>query len=161
MIEIERKFLVTRFPQIELDRVPIRSVSIRQGYLTRETDSIDLRLRQMGADYFMTLKSDGKSDGGLSRMEYEFPIDENRFDDLWPLTAGRRVEKTRHIGKLPDGNQFELDIFAEPLAPLMMVEVEFSSEDAARAFTPPAWFGREVTQDRRYRNKALALAAPG
>jgi CYTH domain-containing protein len=42
----------------------------------------------------------------------------------------------------------------------MLVEVEFPSEAAARAFVPPDWFGEDVTGDRRYRNRTLALARP-
>ncbi|HNS59165.1 MAG TPA: adenylate cyclase, partial [Nitrosomonas europaea] len=70
------------------------------------------------------------------------------------------VEKTRYSGKLPDGQLFELDVFAGHLSPLMLVEVEFLSEDAAQAFIPPPWFGEEVTEDKRYKNKALALSIP-
>lgn len=36
------------------------------------------------------------------------------------------------------------------------VEVEFSSEEEARAFDPPAWFGREVTEDSRFTYSRLA-----
>ncbi|MBC6961225.1 MAG: CYTH domain-containing protein, partial [Nitrosomonas sp.] len=60
MTEIERKFLVTTFPDGEL-----HAVSLHQGYLTTPTDSAELRLRQQGTEYFMTLKSEG----GLSRQE--------------------------------------------------------------------------------------------
>jgi CYTH domain-containing protein len=151
MTEIERKFLVESPPCDGL-----QAVSIRQGYLTGDTDSIELRLRQRGADHFMTLKSEG----GLSREETEIPIDEAQFTALWPATEGRRIEKTRYIGTLPDGQVFELDIFAGRLAPLMLVEVEFTSEDAAKAFVPPAWFGKELTDDKRYKNRALALSKP-
>jgi adenylate cyclase len=41
---------------------------------------------------------------------------------------------------------------------LSTVEVEFSSESEAETFRPPAWFGKEVTADPRYRNWALALS---
>jgi CYTH domain-containing protein len=40
--------------------------------------------------------------------------------------------------------------------PLSRIEVEFSSESQARAFTPPPWFGQEVTHDARYTNAELA-----
>jgi adenylate cyclase len=40
---------------------------------------------------------------------------------------------------------------------LLLVEVEFSSIDASRQFTPPDWFGVEVTEDQRYKNKQLAV----
>ncbi len=151
MTEIERKFLVATFPRGEL-----HAVSLRQGYLTTTTDSVELRLRQQGTEYFMTLKSEG----GLSREEYEIPIDVTQFETLWPATAGRRIEKTRYSGQLPDGQIFELDVFTGHLSPLILVEVEFPSEDAAKAFIPPPWFGQEVTEDRRYKNKALAFSIP-
>jgi len=34
--------------------------------------------------------------------------------------------------------------------------VEFGSEDEARAFAPPSWFGREVTGEAGWSNSALA-----
>jgi CYTH domain-containing protein len=36
--------------------------------------------------------------------------------------------------------------------------VEFASEEEAAAFRPPGWFGPEVTDDPRYRNRSLAEA---
>lgn len=151
MIEIERKFIVTAFPRMELHAVPLR-----QGYLTAATDSVELRLRQQGTEYFLTLKSGD----GLSRQEYEISVNMAQFETLWPATTGRRVEKTRHSGKLSDGQIFELDVFTGHLSPLMLVEVEFPSENAAKAFIPPSWFGKEVTEDERYKNKVLALSTP-
>lgn len=94
------------------------------------------------------------------RDEYEIAIGKPEFDTLWPLTEGRRVEKTRHFGKLAGGLEFELDVFEGHLAPLMLAEVEFLSEDAAGAFIPPDWFGEDVTEDKRYKNSALALSRP-
>jgi CYTH domain-containing protein len=47
-------------------------------------------------------------------------------------------------------------VYSGALTGLMVAEVEFPSEEAARAFVPPAWFGREVTNDSRYKNRRLA-----
>jgi len=151
MKEIERKFLVK-------GPVPdgLPSEPIRQGYLTVGSDSVEVRLRQKGDRHFLTVKSEG----GLVRDEYEIVIDAAQFELLWPTTQGRRIEKNRHTGTLASGQTFELDIFTERLAPLRLVEVEFHSEEAAHAFTPPEWFGEEVTEDKRYRNRALALSRP-
>lgn len=149
MKEIERKFLV-KGPVPE--GMPFEP--IRQGYVTAASDSAEVRLRQKGGACFLTVKSEG----GLVRDEYEITIGTAEFETLWPLTEGRRVEKTRHRGQLAVGLDFELDIFEGRLAPLMLVEVEFPSEEAARAFVPPAWFGDEVTEDKRYRNRSLALS---
>ncbi|MBN8867391.1 MAG: CHAD domain-containing protein [Solirubrobacterales bacterium] len=52
----------------------------------------------------------------------------------------------------------ELDVFEGDLAGTSVVEVEFSSERAARRFRPPSWFGRELTGDRAWANQSLAVA---
>ncbi|MBE9639448.1 CYTH domain-containing protein [Salipiger mangrovisoli] len=147
-VEIERKFLVAQLPDLS----GLAAKPVRQGYVTQAGDTVELRLREKGGACFLTLKSDG----GLARMEREIEITRDQFEALWPATGGRVLEKTRHLGTLSDGTAFELDVFTGALAPLVMVEVEFDTEDAARAFTPPAWFGADVTEDRRYRNRALA-----
>lgn len=151
-VEIERKFLLRAFPDLSSTaRKPIR-----QGYISQTGDSADVRLRQMGDGYFLTCK---RGDG-LVRDEFETRITAEQFDALWPATLGRRIEKTRYVGTLADGTQFELDVFEAALRPLALVEVEFSSAEAAQAFMPPDWFGDEVTDDPKYRNRALALARP-
>ena len=50
----------------------------------------------------------------------------------------------------------ELDIFDAPFSPLILAEVEFSSETAANAFLPPPWFGQDVTFDPQYHNSSLS-----
>jgi len=46
--------------------------------------------------------------------------------------------------------------YAGDLAGLTMIDVEFGSEAAAERVRPPGWFGREITDDPRYRNRRLA-----
>lgn len=147
--EIERKFLVKHMPDLSA----AQASQIRQGYLTRPEDSVEIRLRQRDRQHVLTLKS-GE---GTVRTEKEVALQPAQFDPLWPQTEGRRVEKQRWSGDLGDGLRFELDLFAGALAPLRLVEVEFPSEARAAGFVPPDWFGAEVTDDKRYKNKALAL----
>jgi len=148
-MEIERKFLVADLPDLSTAHKAV----VRQGYLTAPDDSTELRLRQKNDSYFLTLKGSG----GLVRVERETKLSVDQFDTFWPETAGRRVEKERYTGTLPDGQVFELDIFLGDLAPLRLVEVEFTSEEAARAYAPPTWFGDDVTEDKRYKNKTMAI----
>lgn len=148
MIEIERKFLLADLPDLQ----QAQAVAIRQGYITGPQDSAAVRLRQRGTAYFLTVKSGA----GLARAECESEITEAQFQTFWPLTAGRRIEKTRWTGHLDSGALFELDLFEGALAPLRVVEVEFDSIAAAKAFQPPAWFGRDVTSDPDFSNKSLA-----
>lgn len=147
--EVERKFLVLSRPG-GLGQADV----IRQGYLTLPEDSIEMRLRQINDATYLTVKT-GE---GLIRGEREVSITQAQFDALWPLTDGRRVEKQRSTGRLECGAVFELDVFEAGLAPLCLVEVEFESAAQAEAFEAPDWFGRDVTLDKRYKNKALAIS---
>ncbi len=148
MNEIERKFLLARMPDIPL----ASATCIRQGYISVSDDSVEVRLRQKGEACFMTFKR-GK---GLVREEAEIRIDEKDFEALWPLTTGRQVEKTRSTAALDGGLTVEIDQFSGALDGLLLCEVEFSDETAARQFAPPPWFGSDVTEDGRYKNKSLA-----
>ena len=68
---------------------------------------------------------------------------------------GNQILKDRY--EIPYGNDtIELDIFDEPFAPLVLAEVEFSSEEEALAFQAPEWFGEEVTYDPAYTNAAMS-----
>ena len=40
--------------------------------------------------------------------------------------------------------------------PLILAEVEFASEEEAKAFNPPAWFGEDVTFSGEYHNSRLS-----
>ena len=39
----------------------------------------------------------------------------------------------------------------------MTTEVEFSSMEAAEKFVAPAWFGRDVSEGKAYKNTSLSL----
>jgi CYTH domain-containing protein/CHAD domain-containing protein len=144
--EIERKFLVTEMPRAESARA-----AIEQGYLALD-ESTEVRLRRAGDGLFLT----AKGGHGEVREEVEVSIDPGSFEALWPLTGGRRVRKVRHYMPLARDLRAEVDVYEDGLDGLRTVEVEFDSEDASRAFTPPPWFGRELTGDQRYANQTLA-----
>jgi adenylate cyclase len=148
-IEIERKFLVPD-PPADLDRHP--STSIEQGYLAIAGDGTEVRIRRRDGSAALTVKSGG----GRSRVEEEIELDAQRFERLWPLTDGRRIEKTRYEIPAGEGLTVELDVYDGALAGLVVAEVEFDSEQAADAFAAPDWMGREVTDDERYKNQRLA-----
>ena len=69
---------------------------------------------------------------------------------------GRLIKKKRYMIPLSSALTAELDIFEGDLAPLMLVEVEFDSEDAANSFSPPDWFGEDVTFSGKYHNSYLS-----
>jgi CYTH domain-containing protein/CHAD domain-containing protein len=148
-VEHERKWLVSSLPGLDGG-----GCALRQGYLALD-GTVSVRVRADGDDaHTLTIKG-GR---GASRTEVEWSISPAQFDALWSLTGERRVDKVRHRLPLDGGVDAELDVFGGSLDGLVLVEVEFDSEEALRAFTPPAWFGQEVTDDDRYSNAALALA---
>ena len=148
-MEIERRFLLAGEPPGLGDRVE----HIDQGYVAIDADA-EVRVRRRERDLTLTVKSTA---GGTTRLEEELAIDADRFARLWPLTAGRRLIKDRHLISLPGGLTAELDVYGGALAGLALVEVEFADEEAAARFAPPGWFGLEVTDDERYRNRSLAV----
>ena len=146
-IEIERKFLLDGLPPTM--RLARRE-PIQQGYLALDGDT-EVRVRLTPGRAVLTIKG-GR---GAVRSEEEIVLDRRQGDALWELTDGRRVQKTRRRASIGD-LVAEVDEYSGALEGLVVVEVEFADEQASRSFQPPAWFGREVTDDRRYSNRTLA-----
>ena len=144
-MEIERKFLVLHLPK-DLGDYP--HDTIEQGYLC--TDPV-VRVRRQGESYVLTYKGPGL----MVREEYNLPLNESGYAHLRAKADGTPITKERY--RIPfGGHTIELDIFAKPFAPLVLAEVEFDTEEVAKAFTPPDWFGREVTGDPAYTNANLS-----
>jgi predicted CoA-binding protein/CYTH domain-containing protein len=164
-LEIERVWVLRAMPVVPAGA---ERWTIQQGYLplpgergaSTEPDfpeGPEGRLRRI-------LRPDGtamyrhtiKRGGGMVREEVERAIEREEFERLWPMTAGRRVEKTRY--RVREGDlTWELDRFHS--LPLVMLEVELP--EASHAAPLPSWAAplvvREVTEDARYRNAALAI----
>ncbi len=160
-MEIERKYLINRLPE-NLSDYPCRI--IEQGYLY--TDPV-IRIRRDNEKYELTYKS-----GGLMvREEYNLPLSREAYAHLLSKADGRIIRKKRYMIPLDtktlkgeilqtsSGNSsliIELDIFEGDLSPLMLAEVEFPDKASALSFTPPDWFGEDVTFSRQYHNSYLS-----
>jgi adenylate cyclase len=146
--EIERKFLMKRLPE-RLKQA--RRCVIAQGYLAAELGGRHVRLRKKGKTASLTFKV-GR---GAHREEREIKLSAKQFSALWPATVGRRLYKLRH--EVPWKNfLIEIDIYRRKHKGLVVAEVEFPDRTACRKFKAPAWFGREVTGNKRYSNVRLA-----
>jgi CYTH domain-containing protein len=144
--EIERKFLVKQLPD-KLDTYPHHD--IMQSYVSTNPT---IRIRKCDDSYILTVKSKGI----MKRIEFEMELTEEQFNGLRKKTEGITIAKRRYIIPLEDNLKAELDIYYEDLSGFMNVEVEFPNERCALLFTPPDWFGQEVTQDKRYTNASLS-----
>jgi len=149
--EIERKWVVTVLPSLE----GLACREIVQGYLETNEPGVEVRLRNDGEGFFRT----EKRGAGMERTEVEVPITRAEFDTLWPFTEGRRVEKTRYLIPFEDF-VVELDVYGGRLSGLVVAEVEFRTSRDATVFSPPEWFGPEVTDDKRYKNHSWATTNP-
>jgi CYTH domain-containing protein len=146
-IEIERRWLVPVLPPL-----PDEGERILQGYLAVDADGTEVRLRSRAGRCYLTTKQGD----GLQRTELECAVPQAVFDAHWPAAARRSLTKVRHTLQHA-GHTIELDRYQGRLAPLAIAEVEFADAHAAASFQPPAWFGAEVTDDVRYRNRSLAM----
>ena len=147
-LEIERKFLVRKLPD---DLASNPNTKISQGYLVSTDDGLQVRLRRSGHQYTLTFKRGS----GNVREEREVELTATQFDALWPATQGKRLVKTRY--EIPLGKHtVEIDVYHERHEGLIVAEVEFDEEEAARNFQPTDWLGDDVTGDPRYSNQLLA-----
>ena len=155
--EIERKFLI-EYPNLEwLDSNPTcKKVKIIQTYL-KNNGQEEVRIRQRGENgsyvFFETKKS---AISGMKRSEIERRISENEY--ICALmeadTTMRQIKKTRYC--LTYQNQyFEIDIypFWDDKA---ILEIELRDENTEIVFPPEIKIIKEVTEDPKYKNSALA-----
>ena len=147
-LEIERKFLVPEQPEW-LDACP--NEQIEQGYVALE-EEVEVRLRRRGDACSLTVKRGS----GETREEREVELEPEAFEELWPLTGGRRVRKRRYVRDADEG-AIEIDVYEDALEGVVTAEIEFEDEAACRRFEPPAWLGRELTGDGRWANRSLAV----
>lgn len=146
--EIERKFIVSYLPEQLLDNAP--NSEVEQGYLLLENNR-ELRIRKRNSRFWMTLKQGS----GLERFEQEERITAALYAMLWPLTEGKRIGKVRYLVE-DGGHTLEIDVFSDTLSPLIILEVEFNSVEESQNFKVPDFARKEVTEDKAYKNAALA-----
>ena len=143
-MEIERKYLLKKLPD-NLDTY--RHRHLEQGYLC--TAPV-VRIRKDDDRYELTYKSGGM----MVRQEYNLLLTKDSYEHLKKKIDGRLISKKRYM--IPyEKYMIELDVFENDLAPLGLAEVVFETEEEANTFTPPEWFGKDVTFSKAYHNSVL------
>ena len=152
-MEIERKYTLKELPA-NLDSYPCHL--IEQAYLNTKPV---VRIRKEDDDYYLTYKGSGM----MAREEYNLPLNEESYYHLREKADGIVITKKRYVLPLTDfqldnqDNTFiELDIFEGKLAPLIIAEIEFPTEEMANSFIPPEIFAEDVTFDPKYHNSNLS-----
>lgn len=149
MLEIERKFLMDGFP-IGLDL--ISEVDIEQGYVSIDPE---VRIRKAvdkhtGREEFrITIKGDGD----LIRNEIETNISSDFYYDVIDFLDVNMIRK--------DYKKYKLGCWKFEVAcvdpgtdrEFYYGEIEFPTEEDARDFVVPSYFGREITFNDDYKMK--------
>jgi len=150
-VERERRWLCDRPPAELVERAEL----ICDLYVT----GTRLRLREAtplgGGEPMRRLarKADVDASTRLLTSLYLQPEEYRLFEGL----PGRRLTKTRHHLTSMAGVAMSVDVFEGELTGLILAEAEFDDDETMAAFQPPAFLGREVTEDARYCGGRLVL----
>jgi adenylate cyclase len=150
--EIERKFLVVS----DAWRAEAgQGNAMRQAIILSQNEHT-LRVRIFGDGRAkMTLKV---GIDAQRRHEFEYDIPPDHAAEILDLALGREIAKTRY--EVPyRGYVWEVDCYQGDLSGLVIAEVEMDGEGHDPELPP--WLGREVTEDRRFSNHALAEGSLG
>ena len=147
--EHERRFAPKKLPK-SLGRL-IQVSYIIQGYLEDEKRT-RVRMECIGTKIEYTRTR--KEGHGISRIEREIEIAEKTFQKRF-AEAKCVLKKTRLMYE-KGGIILELNLFFDELAGYFQIEIEFTSNKAARAFKPPKWLLPEVTHDSSHGNYSLS-----
>jgi len=144
MIEKQRKFLVERLP---LNLADVGGEQIIQGYVSDAQASVESKIRIIGGEAFISLKADTSS--GRQRYTVSIPV-EIAKEIIDNLVSKPVIRKTRYTTSIA-GVIFDIDEFHDNLQGLVLAEVENQDVDKSQF----DWLGREVTDDKRFRNTTL------
>ena len=149
MLEIERKFLMDGFPTgLEL----LSEVEIEQGYISFDPEVRIRKARDLHTgkeEYRITMKGDGD----LAREEVETDISGQFYYDAAKFLNGRVIQKDYKKYKF---GPWKLEVaLVDPGTDweFYYAEIEFPTEQEAKDFVVPGYFGREITFQEEYKMK--------
>ena len=145
-MEIERKFLIDKFPE----ELQLKEEStMYQGYISvMPTVRIRKKVSEKGTSYKMTIKSSGE----MVRHEVEFDIPEKKYNELQEVFCPNPIIKLKRNYILPDGKVLECNLVDEGSeTEFMYAEIEFESVEEAENYILPDFLNKEVTYDNSYK----------
>lgn len=142
--EIERKFLIKRMPDLS----NFESVIYERYYIFRN-DFVEMRAQKKGEKFEIERK---EMVSGLSAEKTKLVISEPEFEKLKQLGSEAILREGFFISSNPN---VSIKIYHGKHEGLKKIEVEFSSEDEARAFQIPDWYGEEITDSMVSRDSKL------
>lgn len=160
--EIERKFLI-EYPKMEQLKIKehVEVVSIIQTYLNAGINGENRRIRQWTVnEEIHYIQTEKQKISDLKRIENEWEISKEAYENLLKERDMKRniIQKTRYRF-IEHGFCYEVDVFPfwDDRA---FLEVEMETETTQFPFPKEIKVIKEVTNDRRYTNHALAQKIP-
>lgn len=158
-IEIERKYLLASPPDLDEIRArcgDLQVAEIEQRYVDAPA-GVERRVRRRtsgGLTSYVLTEKRPVAGSTLERTEDETTIEVDRYEAEATATDGAVIRKRRHHF-VHDGQAFELDQFFEPID-AWLLEIELTDPTDEVRLPPFLAIAREVTDDRQWRNAAIA-----
>lgn len=149
-MEIERKFLIDKFPDLPV----YKEYSIFQFYISTYPNEVRVRSEEKDNDFEHKLTFKNKEK--LSRLEYEIPIDDITFRKLLLFIDKQPIHKIYRSYKLTNGLLLECNLVDYKTDDeFMYAEIEFETEYLASQFDKNSlpFLLDEVTYDDYYKMK--------
>lgn len=153
-IEIEKKFIIEKTNWKEL--VESSQTIYQSYYLDQNKERKRIRVIKESEQAIVAYKEDkGLINGFLERIEIEEEID--YLDGLLRLIKCNKILVKRRNYISFNNFTIELDEFLNLDRELTMAEIEMSKEDVLNISDMkfPSWFGKDVTESKKYRNANL------
>lgn len=143
-MEIERKWFVKKLPDLN----GLTPVSYERYFLFIG-EKVEVRIQKKGNKFEFERKSQISK---LTREEQKFEITEEEFE-FFKRFSNKSLIRDSYIYQ--QDPEISIKVYKGDHVGLIRAEVEFEGEEEAQQFTPPDWFGDEITESPIGRDKSL------
>jgi adenylate cyclase len=144
MIEIERKWLVSKLPDLKW----IKQKSYKRYFLFIGK-TIEVRIQKVDSKYIFEVKEENNK---LSSIKHVLKISKKVFEEL-KKTCNKFIVRDSYV--IQQKPEISVKIYHRDFKGLIRVEAEFNSEIEANEFKPLSWFGTEITHTKLGKDKEL------
>lgn len=144
IIEIERKWILPSLPKAVADQTPLQY----ERHFLFISDSIEIRIQRKGEKYEFERKVKQRS---LERTGQKFEISKEEFNVLKGASIRSIRRESYVLGNI------SIKKYTGTFEGLIRAEVEFKSEEEAKAFEVPDWLGAEISDSRLGKDKNLVM----
>ena len=143
MDEFELTYLAKNDILQKIDGSPFKEML--DIYLPASSKHPTLRIRKSGEKYEITKKEPAKDGDASHLIETTIPLTKEEFSEL-NMLKGKRVSKNRYIYKEGEYS-YEVDVFTGDLKGLVVIDIEFKTNEEKNNFKQPSWVLAEITQE--------------